>query len=267
MELRIIRVGMKQETQIGIKSIHKSFGSNHVLNGISLDIKKGSSLVIIGPSGAGKTVLLKTIIGLLNPDRGSILIDGAETTNISNKQRFNIMQKCGFLFQNGGLFDSLTIEENIIFFAARAFDLSKWDKRELATKKLAAVKLPERVLNLYPSELSGGMQKRVGIARAICADPEILFFDDPTGGLDPILSSIISELIVSIRDDNDPTIITITHDMSVAYKIADELALIHMGKLLWNGLKEEMKTKSNPYLHQFVNGLTRREMKLEVVDL
>lgn len=254
---------MEEKIKINIKSLYKSFDNNKVLDGISLSIAKGSSLVIIGPSGAGKSVLIKAIVGLLKPDSGSVLIDEAETTNISLRQRFSIMEKCGFLFQNGGLFDSLTVEENITFFAKKKYNLSKKDSEELAANKLASVMLPDRLLKLYPSELSGGMQKRVGIARAICTDPEILFFDDPTSGLDPILVTSISELIIKIREEYNPTVITVTHNMGAAYKIADEVALIHQGALLWKGQKEEMKSINNQYLYQFVHGLSVGKIKTD----
>lgn len=257
---------MEEKIKIIIKSLYKSFDNNMVLNGVSLSIAKGSSLVIIGPSGAGKSVLIKTIIGLFKPDSGSVLIDEVETTNIPLGQRFNIMEKCGFLFQNGGLFDSLTVEENITFFAEKKYNLSKKDREELAANKLASVKLPDRLLKLYPSELSGGMQKRVGIARAICTNPEILFFDDPTSGLDPILATSISELIIKVREEYNPTVITITHNMGAAYKIADEVALIHQGALLWKGQKEEMKSNDNQYLHQFIQGLSVGEIKIDSIS-
>lgn len=255
------------KVHIKLESVKKSFDNNQVLNGISLNIKKSNSLVIIGPSGGGKTVLLKTIIGLFNPDEGNVLIDGAKTNNLSIQARFKIMNKCGFLFQNGGLFDSLTVKDNITFFAEKVFNLSKIGKEELALNKLALVNLPDWVANLYPSELSGGMKKRVGIARAICAEPEILFFDDPTSGLDPILTSLIGELIIKIHKSYNPTIITVTHNMKIAHQIADEVVLIHAGKLLWKGKKTQINSANNPPLHQFVNGLTtgklyREELKM-----
>lgn len=246
---------MNQKIKISIESIKKSFENNLVLNEISLNIKENSSLVIIGPSGSGKTVLAKTIIGLLNPDSGSILIDSTDNTKLSTEKKFKMMQKCGFLFQNGGLFDFLTVQENITFFAEKIYNLSRKDKEEIAINKLSSVKLSDEIRNLYPSELSGGMRKRVGIARAICTNPEILFLDDPTGGLDPILTSSISELVINIRKEHNPTIITITHNMDVTYKIADEIILINQGQIMWKGQKEEMKSSSNLYLQQFVNGI------------
>lgn len=247
---------MTSELKIKVRGLHKAFGNHKVLNGIDLDIPKSSSLVILGGSGTGKSVLIKTIIGLIKADSGSILIDGIETGNISNRDRFKQMEKFGFLFQGGALFDSLNIEDNITFAAAKIHNLSPKAKKDLAVEKLESVGLSERILNLYPSELSGGMQKRVSLARAICSNPEVIFFDEPTTGLDPIMANVINELIVKIQSKLGATTITITHDMHSAYMIATNVALIHEGKILWIGKKEEMKSTDNPYLHQFINGLS-----------
>lgn len=248
---------MKEDAlKIKIRSLHKAFGSHVVLDGIDLDIKKGSSIVILGGSGSGKSVLIKAIIGLIKPNSGSIIIDGVETINISSKERFKMMETIGFLFQGGALFDSLTVADNITFFAEELNKLSKNDKRDLAVSKLNSVGLPERILDLYPSELSGGMQKRVALARAICSNPSVLFLDEPTTGLDPIMSNVINELIVKIQEQLGATTITITHDMISARKIAKEVAMIYQGKIMWYGTKEEMDHNNNPYLAQFINGLT-----------
>ncbi len=247
---------MENELKIQVKSLYKAFGNNKVLNGIDLNIKNGSSLVILGGSGTGKSVLIKTIIGLIKPDSGSILIDGVETSALSTKDRSQILGKYGFLFQGGALFDSLTVQENITFFAEKLYKLTKKDLIELAENKLTSVGLSSSTLNLYPSELSGGMQKRVSLARAICTNPEVIFFDEPTSGLDPIMSNVINELIIKAQSELGSTTITITHDMNSAYLIAKEVALIHQGKIVWLGTKEEMKDSDNPYLHQFINGLT-----------
>ncbi len=244
------------EIKIKIRSLYKSFGSHKVLDGINLDIKENSSIVILGGSGTGKSVLIKTIIGLIQPDIGNIAIDGIETVNISNKARFKIMETMGFLFQGGALFDSLTVQDNITFFAEKLHNLSAKDKQELATSKLNSVGLSHKILDLYPSELSGGMQKRVSLARAICANPSILFLDEPTTGLDPIMANIINELIVKVQEELKSTTITITHDMNSAYIIAKEVAMLYQGKILWLGAKEDIKDSDNPYLQQFVNGLT-----------
>lgn len=247
---------MTKELKIQVRSLHKSFGTHHVLKGVDLDVKKDSSMVIIGGSGTGKSVLIKTIIGLLKPDQGSILIDGSETKNISSKNRLKILEDCGFLFQGGALFDSLTVKRNITFFAEKIRKMNKAEARELASEKLNSVGLPTRILDLYPSELSGGMQKRVSLARAICTDPKIIFFDEPTTGLDPIMANVINELIIKVREDLGATTVTITHDMHSARTIATDMAYIFEGQILWNGKVNELDNSDNKYLDQFINGHT-----------
>jgi phospholipid/cholesterol/gamma-HCH transport system ATP-binding protein len=247
---------MSEETKISIRNLHKSFGSHNVLNGIDLDIKKGSSLVILGGSGTGKSVLIKTIIGLMHPDSGTIKVDEEEVSNLSSSKKFKLMDKYGFLFQGGALFDSLTVEDNITFLAEKKYNLTTKAKTELALSKLESVGLTERVLKLSPSELSGGMQKRVSLARAICTDPEIIFFDEPTTGLDPIMSNVINELIIKARQDLGATTITITHDINSAMMIGTEVAFIFQGKIMWHGSKEQLENSGNPYLHQFIHGHT-----------
>jgi phospholipid/cholesterol/gamma-HCH transport system ATP-binding protein len=244
------------ESIIKIRSLYKSFKGNKVLDGINLDIKRHSSTVIIGGSGTGKSVLIKTIIGLVESDKGSIIIDGVETVKISHKERFKIMKTIGFLFQGGALFDSLTVEDNITFFAEKLYELTPKHKKDLAVSKLSDVGLSKKILAMYPSELSGGMQKRVSLARAICANPSILFLDEPTTGLDPIMANIINELIIKIQEELKATTITITHDMNSAYIIAKEMAMIYEGKILWVGTKDEVRNSDNPYLKQFINGST-----------
>lgn len=245
------------KSKIIIRSLFKSFGDHKVLDGIDLDIKQNSSIVILGGSGTGKSVLIKTIVGLMRADSGSIVIDGVETNNLTTKERFKIMETMGFLFQGGALFDSLTIQDNITFFTEKSHNLSTKDKQELAADKLNDVGLSPKTLELYPSELSGGMQKRVSLARAICSNPSILFLDEPTTGLDPIMANIINELIVKLQEELKATTVTITHDMNSAYIIAKEVAMIYQGKILWAGTKDEMKNSDNPYLNQFINGLTK----------
>lgn len=247
---------MSDEIKIQIKSLYKSFGEHKVLDGIDLDIKKDSSLVILGGSGTGKSVLIKTIVGLITPDSGNIIIDGVETTNMSYKNRLKILKNFGFLFQGGALFDSLSVRDNITFFAEKLSQLNDNDKTELAAEKLKSVGLSERILNLFPSELSGGMQKRVSLARAICTNPKVIFFDEPTTGLDPIMANVINDLIVKFRDELGATTVTITHDIASARRIAQEVALINLGKIIWTGSIDEMESAENPYLHQFINGLT-----------
>lgn len=246
---------MENKIKIKVRNLHKAFGSHKVLDGIDLDIKEDSSFVILGGSGTGKSVLIKTIIGLLRPDKGSISFDDKETVNISKTERLKILESCGFLFQGGALFDSLNVVDNITFFAQKIYSLKEPDKKELAAKKLKSVGLPDRILNLYPSELSGGMQKRVALARAICTEPKVIFFDEPTTGLDPIMANVINDLIIKVRKELGATTITITHDMNSARMIAEDVALLHNGKLQWVGTREEMENAQNPYLHQFINGL------------
>ncbi len=246
---------MEHDIKIKVRNLYKSFGNHHVLSGVDLDVKKDSSLVILGGSGTGKSVLIKTIIGLLKPDKGSIKFDDQETSSISRKARLKILENCGFLFQAGALFDSLSVMDNITFFAEKLSSLSTKDKQELASQKLKSVGLNDRILNLYPSELSGGMQKRVSLARAICTNPEIIFFDEPTTGLDPIMANVINELIIKVRKELNATTVTITHDIHSARMIASEVALMHNGKLQWFGSKDEMDKSDNPYLVQFINGL------------
>lgn len=244
------------ESIISVENLHKSFSGHSVLSGINLEIEKGKSLVILGGSGTGKSVLIKTIIGLLKPSSGTIKINGLDTSKINNSEKSEILKKCGFLFQSGALFDSLTIEDNITFFAEKLYSLTPKQKREMAKEKLSAVGLSDRILKLYPAELSGGMQKRVSLARAICANPEIIFFDEPTTGLDPIMANVINELIIDIKNKLGATCITITHDMESARMIADNVAMIYEGKITWKGSIKELDTSKDPIVNQFINGRT-----------
>ncbi|MGI4775966.1 MAG: ABC transporter ATP-binding protein [Janthinobacterium lividum] len=253
---------MQNVPKIKVKSLHKAFSSHKVLDGVDFEVKENSSLVILGGSGTGKSVLIKSIIGLISPDSGSIEIDGVETIGIPRSQRFKMLEKFGFLFQGGALFDSLTIQDNVTFLAEKQLKLSKDEKKDLAIRKLSAVGLSEKILNLYPSELSGGMLKRASLARTICNDPELIFFDEPTTGLDPIMANVINELIIKVRDELGATTVIITHDMNSAKMIATEVALLDKGKILWNGSKDEMQNSDNQYLHQFINGLTTGPIKV-----
>lgn len=242
--------------KIRIENLSKAFGAHHVLNGVSFALEAKKSLVVLGGSGTGKSVLIKNIIGLMKPDSGKIFIDELDVTNFRDTERFSLMSKMGFLFQGGALFDSLSIEDNITFYTARIWKLSNSDKKDLAVKKLRSVGLDERVLKLFPSELSGGMQKRVSLARAICADPEIIFFDEPTTGLDPIMSNVINELIIKVKEELGATTITITHDMNSAFMIADSISMLYKGQILWSGNKKEIKNSGNDIVDQFINGRT-----------
>lgn len=245
---------VKQVPKLAIKNLTKSFGEKQVLTGINLDVKKGESVVILGGSGSGKSVLIKIIASLINPSSGSIQIDGEEVTNINSKNRDKLMEKFGFLFQGGALFDSLLVWENIAFRLLYQKKMNKKDAREIAMQKLKAVGLSEKTADLYPSELSGGMQKRASLARAIASAPEIIFFDEPTTGLDPIMADVINNLIVSNSKELGATTITITHDMHSARKIADKIAMLYEGKIIWFGDVKNMDSSENAYLDQFIHG-------------
>ncbi|MBU6339737.1 MAG: ABC transporter ATP-binding protein [Rickettsiales bacterium] len=237
-----------------ISNLVKNFGSKKVLVDINLEVKKGESLVILGGSGSGKSVLIKTIATLMQPTSGSIKIDNQEITNLNTKGRDKLMERFGFLFQGGALFDSLPVWQNVAFRLLHQQKLSKKEARKIAIEKLDAVGLGARVADLYPSELSGGMQKRASLARAIAANPEIIFFDEPTTGLDPIMADVINDLIIKNSKELGATTITITHDMHSARKIADKIAMLYEGKIIWFGDVKDMDSSGNPYLDQFING-------------
>jgi phospholipid/cholesterol/gamma-HCH transport system ATP-binding protein len=237
---------------ISVKKIKKSFNENLVLNGISLDVSKGESMVVIGGSGTGKSVLLKVILGLIEPDSGKIFIEGQDILNIG---RTKFLDRFGMLFQGGALFDSLNVWQNITFRLVRGErPISKSDAKDIAQQKLKRVGLKSDVAELFPSELSGGMQKRVGLARAIASNPEIIFFDEPTTGLDPIMAGVINELIREIVVEMGATAITITHDMTSVRAIADRVAMIHGGIIQWTGSIGNLENSNDPYLNQFLNG-------------
>lgn len=241
--------------KIELKNVTKSFGPKKVLQGVDLVVPKGSSMVIIGGSGTGKSVTLKCVLGLLQADSGSILIDGKEVVGASSRERDNLMRKFGMLFQGGALFDSLPVWHNVAFGLIHGQkDMSKEAARQIAIEKLDAVGLGKNVADLYPAELSGGMQKRVSLARAIATNPEIIFFDEPTTGLDPIMADVINDLIVKCVKELGATAMTITHDMASARKIADHIAMIHLGKIIWTGSIDELDHSGNPYVEQFIHG-------------
>lgn len=240
--------------KLELKDVHKAFGPKKVLNGINLAVNPGRSLVVIGGSGTGKSVMIKCVLGLLTPDSGSILIDGQETCGMSTKQRDALMQKFGMLFQGGALFDSFKVWENVAFGLIHGRNRDRAESREIAIEKLKAVGLKPDVGDLYPAELSGGMQKRVGLARAIAARPEIIFFDEPTTGLDPIMADVINELIVECVKDLGATALSITHDMASVRKIADDVAMIYDGKIIWHGPVADLDHSGNDYVDQFIHG-------------
>lgn len=240
--------------KLAIKNITKNFGSKSVLTGIDLQVEKGESVVILGGSGSGKSVLIKIISSLIAPTSGTIKIDDEEISNISAKRQDKLMEKFGFLFQGGALFDSLSVWENVAFRLLYQKKLNKKDAREIALQKLKSVGLSDKTADLFPSELSGGMQKRASLARAIAANPEIIFFDEPTTGLDPIMADVINDLIISNSKELGATTITITHDMASARKIADKVAMLYQGKIIWFGKVEDMYSSGNAYLDQFIHG-------------
>jgi phospholipid/cholesterol/gamma-HCH transport system ATP-binding protein len=237
---------------ITLSGVTKSFGANRVLRGVDLTVGSGQSLVVIGGSGTGKSVLLKCILGLVRPDAGRITLDGQD---VSAGDRDAFLARFGMLFQGGALFDSLRIWENVAFRLMRgAGRRQKEEAREIAIAKLARVGLDPRVADLFPAELSGGMQKRVSLARAIAAEPEIIFFDEPTTGLDPIMSGVINALIREIVTEMGATAVTITHDMSSVRAIADRVAMLHEGVIRWEGPVTEMDATPDPYVQQFIHG-------------
>jgi phospholipid/cholesterol/gamma-HCH transport system ATP-binding protein len=237
---------------IELAGIHKSFGPKRVLAGVDLRVATGESLVIIGGSGSGKSVTIKCILGLVRPDRGVITLDGQDAT-AGDRDAF--LARFGMLFQGGALFDSMPVWQNVAFRLLRGPGRRpKAEARAIALEKLARVGLGPETADLYPAELSGGMQKRAGLARAIAADPEIIFFDEPTAGLDPIMAGVINRLIRGIVDEMGATAITITHDMTTVKTVAHRVAMIHDGVIKWQGAAGELESSGNPYVDQFIHG-------------
>ena len=250
--------------KVRMTDVHKAFGKKIVLDGVNLDVKKGESLVIIGGSGTGKSVTIKCIQGLLTPDSGSITVDGREIVGLSEREMEQINAQTGMLFQGAALFDSLNIWENVAFGLIQGKKLKRADAKEIAIEKLKQVGLSPDVAGLYPDELSGGMKKRVGLARAIASNPELIFFDEPTTGLDPIMSDVINDLIRSCVSDLGSTSITITHDMSSVRKIADTVAMLYKGKIIWHGSVKDIDDSGNPYVDQFINGRADGPIQMEI---
>ncbi len=253
--------------KIAVQGVEKSFGPKAVLRGLDLNIAKSESVVVIGGSGTGKSVLLKSILGILQPEKGSIKIDGDETTKLSSRARDTHLDKFGMLFQGSALFDSLPVWQNVAFKLLRARHMPRKEAKEKAIETLGMVGLGADVGDLFPAELSGGMQKRVGLARAIVARPEIVFFDEPTTGLDPIMSDVINELIVNCVRELGITALSITHDMASARKIADRIAMLYEGKIIWVGPKSDIDHSGNPYVDQFINGRADGPIKMQIRSL
>lgn len=238
---------------IELSNVHKSFGSKQILRGVDLQVARGESLVIIGGSGTGKSVTLKCVLGLIVPDQGVIKVDGEDVAQTGDREAF--LSKFGMLFQGGALFDSIPVWQNVAFRLLRgALKRPRAEAREIAIEKLRRVGLSPDVADQFPAELSGGMQKRVGLARAIAADPEIIFFDEPTTGLDPIMAGVINDLIREIVVEMGATAMTITHDMTSVRAISDTVAMLHGGKIRWTGPVAEMDSGQDPYLQQFITG-------------
>ncbi|TNC73771.1 ABC transporter ATP-binding protein [Rubellimicrobium roseum] len=235
---------------IELRGLRKAFGANTVLDGIDLDVGRGESLVVIGGSGTGKSVLLKCILGLVTPDAGTIRLDGQDTREMP---RDAFLARFGMLFQGGALFDSLPVWQNVAFRHLKD-GLSRPEARARAVDSLARVGLPERTADLYPAELSGGMQKRAALARAIAASPQVIFFDEPTAGLDPIMAGVINRLIREAVTDLGATAVTITHDMTTVHAVADRVGLLHGGHLRWMGPAAELDRSGDPYVEQFIHG-------------
>lgn len=240
--------------KILLSDVAKTFGPNAVLDGVNLAIEPGESMAIIGQSGSGKSVTLKCILGLLSPDRGSIQVDGEEVVGLRGKALDRVRARFGMLFQGSALFDSLPIWRNVTFALTQGRRVDGTQMRRIAEENLERVGLDRRILELRPSELSGGMQKRVALARAIAPRPEVIFFDEPTTGLDPIRADVINDLIVSLVDDLGVTALTITHDMASARKIAHRVAMLYQGKIVWKGPRDRLYDSGNPYVDQFVQG-------------
>lgn len=245
---------MNDTAKLELIGVHKAFGPKKVLQGVDLKINKGKSLVIIGGSGTGKSVTLKCVLGLIKPDTGSILIDGKESVGCSPRERGEFMRQFGMLFQGAALFDSLRVWENVAFGLIQGRGMDRRSAYDIAVEKLQSVGLDEAVGHLFPAELSGGMQKRVGLARAVATTPEIIFFDEPTTGLDPIMADVINNLIVKSVKQLGATALSITHDLASARKIADDVAMIYQGRIIWQGPVTSLDHSGNEYVEQFING-------------
>lgn len=252
--------------KIRLSGVRKTFagGKKVVLDHVDLDVGRGESVVIIGGSGTGKSVTIKCMLGLLKPDSGSITIDGKEVTIMSSGEREDINRQVGMLFQAAALFDSLPIWENVAFGLLARKQCTRDDARDIAAEKLRLVGLAPDVLDLSPAELSGGMQKRVGLARAIATNPEIIFFDEPTTGLDPIMADVINDLIVHVNQTVGATAVTITHDMASARKIGDRIAMLYNGRIIWAGPTDAIDHSDNEYVDQFIHGRADGPIKMAV---
>lgn len=246
---------------ISIKNLHKSLGNKQVLKGVNLEVKKGETLTIMGQSGCGKSVLLKHIIAIFTPDKGRVEIDGQNVGDADDYRLSEIRKRIGMLFQNSALFDSMTVWENVGFMLKEHRQLGEQEIREIVSEKLAMVGMAD-IEEKFPSELSGGMQKRVALARAISMEPDIVLYDEPTTGLDPIMAEVINELIITLARKLSITSVVVTHDIKSAYEVSDRIAFLFDGKIECLGEKEEIKHTTDPKLRQFLDGSTDGPIKL-----
>jgi phospholipid/cholesterol/gamma-HCH transport system ATP-binding protein len=258
---------MSNPAKISLRNVHKAFGPKKVLQGVNLDVAPGESVAIIGGSGTGKSVTLKCVLGLLTPDQGAITVDGVEMTDASTAARDAMLAKTGMLFQGAALFDSLSVWQNVAFGLIEGRGMKPRQARDIAIARLEDVGLGSEIADMSPASLSGGMQKRVGLARAIATEPEILFFDEPTTGIDPIMGDVINDLIVKCTRELGASAMTITHDMASARKIADRVAMLYKGEIIWDGPVSEIDQSDNPYLKQFVAGDIEGPLDLDLKHL
>ena len=251
--------------KIRMRGVSKRFGPKVVLDGLDLNVMPSESVVIIGGSGTGKSVMLKCILGLLKPETGSIQVDGTEMIGLGARDRDEVLRKFGMLFQGAALFDSLSVWENVAFGLMATKSIKRAEAKTVAIEKLAMVGLGPEVADLGPAELSGGMKKRVGLARAIATNPDIIFFDEPTTGLDPIMADVINDLIVSSVKELGATTLSITHDMASARKIADRIGMLYKGRIIWMGPVGEIDRSGNDYVEQFINGRAEGPIHMDVL--
>jgi len=253
--------------KIEIRGLNKAFGEKRVLNGLDLEVGVGESVVVIGGSGSGKSVTLKCVLGLIQADGGSIKVDGQEVVGLRGGERERVLRKFGMLFQGAALFDSRRVWENVAFGLVQGRGMARDAAKDVALRKLGAVGLGPEVGELWPAELSGGMQKRVALARAIATEPEIIFFDEPTTGLDPIMADVINELVRKCVSDLGATALSITHDMASARKIGDRIAMIYEGRIIWSGRVSDIDQSGNDYVDQFIHGRGEGPIKMPVRSL
>lgn len=242
-----------EDTIIQLRNVHKSFGENDVLRGISLSVTKGTSAVVLGGSGSGKSVLIRHIVGLLKPDRGEVWVKGQRVDLLDGPALDRVRLSIGYLFQGGALFDSMTVEENMRFYLDRHTTLSKGEKQDRIERAVEDVNLPQ-TLKQYPAELSGGQKKRIGLARAVILEPEIILYDEPTTGLDPVSVRVVSELIVRLRDQRGISSVAITHDLLAASIITDEAHFLYQGRFVASGTLDEIRNTEDPVLEEFFHG-------------